>query len=79
MRQGFAYTLAVVGVVATIAVIGLNDNMSSTNLHQMEIDQDNVDFANYMAKHGKSYATHEEYQFRFNQYKQTVAKINIEN
>jgi C1A family cysteine protease len=79
MRQGFAYTLAIVGVVATVAVIALNDNMSSTSLHQMEITQDNVDFANYLAKHGKSYATHEEYQYRFNLYKQKVAKINIEN
>ena len=79
MRQGFAYTLAVVGVVATVALIAVNSDMSSTNLHQMEINQDNVDFANYLAKHGKSYGTHEEYQYRFNQYKQNVAKINIEN
>ena len=61
MRQGFAYTLAVVGVVATVAVIALNDSASSTNLHQMTVDQDNIDFANYLAKHGKSYGTHEEY------------------
>ena len=60
MRQGFVYTLAVVGVVATVALIGLNDNMSSTNL--MEVNQDTVDFANFMAKHGKSYGSYEEYQ-----------------
>jgi len=79
MKQGFAYSLAVVGVVATIAVIALNDNMSSTSLHQMEITQDNVDFANYIAKHGKRYGTTAEYQFRLKQYKETVTKINIEN
>jgi len=69
MRQTFAYTLAIVGVVAAVAVIALNENASSSNLYQMTIKQENIDFANYLAKHGKSYATQEEYQYRFNIYK----------
>ncbi|CDW90466.1 cathepsin l [Stylonychia lemnae] len=79
MRQGFAITLAVVGVAAAVAVIALNESYSSTNLHAMEITQDNIDFAQYLAKHGKSYGTKEEYQFRFEQYKKNVALINIHN
>jgi C1A family cysteine protease len=45
----------------------------------MEITQDNVDFANFLAKYGKSYGTKEEFQFRFQQYKNNVAKLNIHN
>ena len=61
-------TLAVVGTVAAIAVVALSEMPSSTSLYTMEVTQENVDFANYLAKYGKSYGTKEEFQFRFQQY-----------
>jgi len=64
MRQGFAYTLAVVGVVAAVAVIALNDAPSSQQLMFRGVDNDNLDFQNYLAKYGKQYNTKEEYEFR---------------
>ena len=61
-----SFTLAVVGLVATVAVIALNQAPASTNLYQMELNQDTLDFANFLAKYGKSYGTREEFEFRLN-------------
>jgi len=78
MRTGF--TLAVVGVVATVAVIALSERPQFTSLFStMELTQDNVDFANFVAKYGKSYATKEEFQFRFDQYLRNMEVIRGEN
>jgi len=79
MRQGFAYTLAVVGVVAAVAVIALNDAPSSQQLMFRTVDNDNVDFQHFMAKYGKTYATKEEYEARLQIYRQKMAKINAHN
>lgn len=65
MRRSQAITLAVVGTVAAVAVFALNEAPASTNLYSMEVTKDNLDFANYLAKYGKSYGTKEEFQFRF--------------
>lgn len=73
-----AYTLAVVGVVATVAMVAVND-LAGTSLYNIEITQDNVDFANYLAKHGKSYATKEEFEFRFAQFQRNRALIGHHN
>ena len=78
MRTGF--TLAVVGVVATVAVIALSERPQFTSLFStMELTQDNVEFANFIAKHGKSYATKEEFQFRFDQFLRNMEIIRGEN
>jgi KDEL-tailed cysteine endopeptidase len=79
MRQGFAYTLAVVGVVAAVAVIALNDAPSSQQLAFRDINSDNIDFQHYMATFGKSYETKEEYELRLQQYKANMALINDHN
>ena len=79
MRKGFAITLAVVGTVAAVAVLALQDTPSYTSLFNMEVTQDNVDFANYLAKYGKSYGTKEEFQFRFEQYKRNVEMMALHN
>jgi hypothetical protein len=61
MKKGFA-ALAVVGVVAAIAVFALNQApFAGTNLMY---GGDSAAFANYMAHHGKSYDTMEEYLMR---------------
>ena len=79
MRKSAAITLAVVGTVAAVAVFALNERPSYTSLYQMEITQDNVDFANYLAKYGKSYGTKEEFQFRFEQFQKNLAAIGHHN
>jgi len=52
---------------------------SSTSLYSIEVTQENVDFAQYLAKYGKSYGTKEEFQFRFEQYKNNMALIAQHN
>jgi len=60
MKKGFA-ALAVVGVVAAVAVFALNQApFSGMNLNY----QADSAFANYLAQHGKSYDTKEEYLMR---------------
>jgi len=60
MKRGFA-ALAIVGVVAAVAVFALNQApFSGMNLNY----QSDTAFANYLAKHGKSYDTKEEYMMR---------------
>jgi len=75
MRKSFAYTLAVVGVVAAVAVFALNEAPQASSLYSMEVTQENVAFANFLAKYGKSYGTKEEFEFRFQQYKKNLALI----
>lgn len=65
MRKGFAITLAVVGVAATVAVIALSEKPQFTSLFStIETTGDHFEFAQYVAKFGKSYATKEEFAFR---------------
>jgi len=79
MRKSFAITLAVVGIAAAVAVFALSEVETGSNLYQMEVTRDNLDFANYLAKHGKSYGTKEEFQFRFEQYQKNLAMIAQQN
>lgn len=75
MRKSSAITLAVVGTAAAVAVFALNDAPASTNLFAIEVTQENVAFANYLAKYGKSYGTKEEFEFRYQQYQKNMAKV----
>lgn len=61
MRRSQAITLAVVGTVAAVAVFALTEAPASTSLYSMEVTKENLDFANYLAKFGKSYGTKEEF------------------
>lgn len=62
MRKGFAITLAVVGVAATVAVIALSEKPQFTSLYStIETTGDNFEFANFVARYGKNYATKEEF------------------
>lgn len=61
MRKSAAISLAVIGTVAAVAVIALSETPASSNLFQTEVTQENVAFANYLAKYGKSYGTKEEF------------------
>ena len=70
-----AITLAIVGTVATVGLFAISEAPASTNLFAIEVTQDNVAFANYLAKYGKSYGTKEEFQFRYEQYQKNMAKV----
>jgi len=65
MRKEIFASLAVVGIVATVAVLNTNSIGSSTRFLDTN-NQIDVEFSKYMAKLGKSYATKEEYLFRRN-------------
>ena len=88
--RGSTFTLAVVGVVATAATFALNAfQPSSINLHSHKesshaehhhaplevVDNSEAEFAKYVTAHGKSYATIEEYEFRYQQFLRTKEEI----
>ena len=65
MRKEIFASLAVVGIVATVAVLNTTTFASSTRFLDTN-NQIDAEFSKYMAKFGKSYATKEEYLFRRN-------------
>ena len=76
----FGFTLAVVGVVATVATLAFNALPSSINLQS--IDSVEVEFQEFIARYGKSYESKEEYFKRleiFRESKLTHAKLNSMN
>jgi C1A family cysteine protease len=76
MRQGF--TLAVVGFVATSALIALNFESTSTQLYTAMTPEDQ-EFMKFVTKYGKNYATKEEFEARSMIFKQRKAKIIMNN
>ncbi len=92
--RGYAFTLAIVGVAATVATIALNAfQPASINLHSHHdsthhhapvevVNNSETEFAKYVSAHGKSYSTQEEYEFRFQQFlrtKENIAKLQSMN
>ena len=75
MKKGFA-ALAVVGVAAAVAVYALTQggNFSGVNLNSSDSA-----FNKYLAKHGKSYATKEEYNYRKSLFEAELASITEHN
>ena len=76
MKKGFA-TLAFVGVVAAIAVFALSQNPNVNS--GMNLKQSDTAFSKYLSKHGKSYATKEEYVLRRTLYEKAVIDMNAHN
>ena len=76
MKRGFA-TLALVGVVAAVAVFALTQtpNISSG----INLKQTDTAYSKYLSKHGKSYATKDEYILRRTLYEAAVADMNAHN
>jgi len=71
-------TVAGLGAAATLAVIALNYQApEGTQLFQSELmTPADYEFIQFVAKHGKSYGTTAEFQFRSAQFKDTLAKVN---
>ena len=76
MRTGYT-SLVIVGVAALVA--SLSTMEVEANAFLQMYGEDNIEFINYVSKYGKSYATKEEFEFRNNQFKQTLAKIAASN
>jgi C1A family cysteine protease len=70
-------TVAGLGAAAALAVIALNYQApEGTQLFQSELmTAADYEFINYVAKHGKSYGTTAEFQFRAAQFKQTLSAV----
>jgi C1A family cysteine protease len=78
MRKGFA-ALAVVGIAAVAAVLALTQKGATTTLFGNTLTAEDFEFIKFVASHGKSYATKEEFEFRAALFKETLAKIQAEN
>jgi C1A family cysteine protease len=70
--------LAIVGVAACVAVYAVNQNTAATSLFTPMTTEDHQ-FMAHVAKHGKSYGTKEEFEFRSAQFKENMAEINLIN
>jgi hypothetical protein len=77
MRTGFA-SIAVVGVAACIAVYALTQQPQSNSLYTA-LSAEDMEFLKFVALHGKSYGTKEEFEFRSDIFKKNLASINLEN
>ena len=74
-------TIAGLGATAALAVIALNYQApEGTQLFHNEVmTAADYEFIKYVAKHGKSYGTRQEYNFRAAQFKETLAAIDVCN
>lgn len=77
MRKEYTLSLAIVGVVATVAVVALNTQPSAQTLFGSTADD--VEYYKYVQKYGKSYGTKEEFQFRQAKFAANLEKINGHN
>jgi len=77
MRKGFA-SIAIVGVAACLAVYALTQQPQSSSLYTA-LSAEDMEFLKFVALHGKSYGTKEEFEFRSQIFKETLAKIALEN
>lgn len=78
MRKGFA-SIAIVGVAACVAVYALTQSPKSNSLYSNTLTAEDMEFLKFVAKHGKSYGTKEEFEFRADLFKKTLAALAEEN
>lgn len=77
--KGYAISLAVVGIAATVAVLAVNSlGPKHTALYNAFTAED-AQFMQFVTKYGKSYGTKEEYEFRAQQFKENLVKITMNN
>jgi C1A family cysteine protease len=77
MRKGFA-SIAIVGVAACIAVYALTQQPQSSSLYTA-LSSEDMEFLKFVSLHGKSYGTKEEFEFRSEIFKKTLANLALEN
>jgi KDEL-tailed cysteine endopeptidase len=74
MRSTFA-TLAVVGVAACVAVYALTAAPAGKSLYSNVLATEDLEYLKFIAKYGKSYGTKEEFEFRGDVFKNTLASL----
>jgi C1A family cysteine protease len=79
MRQGYALSLAVVGVVASAAVFAINSISQPTTALYTAFTAQDQKFMEYVSEYGKSYGTKEEFEFRSSQFKNNFGEIMQHN
>ena len=73
-------SLAIVGVAACIAVYALTQQPKTNSLYTVnQLSSEDMAFVKYVSKYQKSYGTKEEFGFRAETFKNTLAKIAEEN
>ena len=73
-------TIAVVGAVATFAVLNVSKMPShQTFLATSNLDEIEQEFVKYLTAHGKNYATKEEYYYRYGMFTQAYHTVNRHN
>ena len=78
MRKVFG-SLAIIGIAAVVAVFAFSQKSQSTSLYGTALTAEDFEFIKYVASHGKSYATKEEFEYRSVLFKDNLAKIKAEN
>lgn len=63
-----SYSLAVVGVVATAALVALSSSSAQADSTFLQLDESEFRFAQFIAKFKKNYQTSEEFQLRKEQF-----------
>ena len=69
--------MAVIGVVATCALIAVGSLGGTGGKHQAlytTMSPEEMQFVHYLVAHGKSYGTREEYEFRLGQFRESLGK-----
>ena len=70
-----SYSLAVVGVVATAALVALSSSSGSADATFLQLDESEFRFAQYIAKFRKNYQTSEEFQLRKQEFLRNLAAM----
>ena len=78
MKIGYA-TLAVIGIVAFITAYAANYHHPQTSSLYSNLSPDDMEFIKFTALFSKTYGTKEEFEFRNNIFKKTLAFIKSEN
>jgi len=70
---------AAVAFAGAIAGVALYNQEAATELFSLETNEYEGVYAKYVADHGKSYGTKEEYQFRLAQFSKNMKTIEDHN
>jgi cathepsin L len=80
--RGYAFTLAVVGVAASVATFAINAfQPAATNLKTVKVESNNYynEFNQFLAENNRDYFTQEEYEERYQVFVQTLKEISTLN
>ena len=78
MKRGYA-ALAIVGIVASAALYAVQYNGGMMNFLQLNQNDENSSFIQYVSKYGKAYTTKEEFNYRQGIFAEALKKISEKN